>query len=124
MPCPEGVDAKLWRTFQRELVGRTAHLRELLDRSRDGNRGGELFREIARTLHTVKSASMVIPLDQVTRCTHLAESLMDAAREDGDKWPQEGLERYLGWLEMLLSPPDDINAALAESSQVEAELTG
>jgi len=121
-PCPQGVDAHLWHTFQRELIGRTAHLRELLNRSADGDRGDELFREIARTLHTVKSASMVIPLDQVTRCTHLIESLLEAAREDRDKWPQDGLQKYLAWLETLLSPPGDTDAALATSDQLEAEL--
>jgi len=122
VPCPRGVDEKLWRTFQHELIERTTHLRELLDRSRQGDHGDELFREIARTLHTIKSASMVIPLDQVTRCTHLTEGLMEVARIDRHRWPQAGLEKYLAWLNTLLSPPEDIDVALAASSHLETEL--
>ena len=122
VPPPEGVDAKLWRTFHRELTGRVADLGEMLAHCATGDRGDELFRAVARTLHTIKSASMVIPLDRVTRCTHRAESLMETAREDRDRWPQEGLELYLGWLKTLLSPPVDINESLAVGREVEKEL--
>jgi len=67
----------------------------------------------AESLHTIKSASMVIPFDPVTRHTHQTESLMENAREDRRQWPQEALEHYLEWLETLLSPSGDINAMSA-----------
>jgi len=121
VPPPEGVDAKLWRTFHRELTGRVADLDEMLARCAAGDRGDELFRAVARTLHTIKSASMVIPLDRVTRCTHHAESLLQTACDDRDQWPQEGLERYLGWLKTLLSPPFDVNESLAAGQDLEKE---
>ncbi len=120
VPVPDGVDPSLWRTFQRELLGRTNDLRTMLERAEAGDLSDELFREVARTLHTVKSAAMVILLDPVSRYTHLTESLMEAARSDRDKWPQEGLERYLAWLETLISPPGDINDALAAGQQLES----
>ncbi len=124
VPAPEGVDGKLWRTFQHELLGRTADLRAILNLSRQGDCGDGLFREVARTLHTIKSAAMVIPLDPVTHCTHLTESFMEPARKDRDQWPQDALERYLGWLESLLAPPDDdINAALAAGCRFDEQLT-
>ncbi len=119
---PDGIDPKLWRTFQHELVGRVNDLRTLIDRFRTGARGKELHREIARTLHTVKSAAMVIPLDQVTRCTHVAETLLEAARSEGAQWPQDGLEMYLAWLDTLASPTDDVNQALATGESLETEL--
>jgi len=76
-------------------------------------------------LHTIKSAAMVIPLDQVTRCTHLTESLMEAAREDPTKWPREGLTHYVTWLTTLLAPAGgNIDAALTAGKQLEGELTG
>ncbi len=121
---PTGVAAKIWQTFHRELQGRIATLQATFERSRAGDRGDDVFREVARTLHTIKSAAMVIPLDQVTRCTHLTESLMEAARDDRDQWPQAGLDHYLAWLESLVSPPDgNIDAAMAAGSQLETELT-
>ncbi len=124
-PAPEGVDVWLWGTFRRELTGHVATLGDILERSQWGDRTDELFRQTARTLHTVKSAAMVIPLDQVTTCTHLTETLMEAAREDRQKWPQEALQRYLEWLDQLLSPPDaDIGAALRSGHQLEQWLKG
>jgi len=61
---------------------------------------------------------MVIPLDPVTRHTHQMESLLESAREDRGQWPQAALERYLEWLETLLSPPgDDVNAAFLRSGK-------
>ncbi|MBN2474585.1 MAG: chemotaxis protein CheW [Pirellulales bacterium] len=122
VPCPRGIDPRLWHTFQHELIGRAADLRGQLDRWRAGDRSEERLRVVARILHTIKSASMVVPLDPVTRCTHLVESRMEAARNDLDRWPEQVLDRYLGWLDTLLAPPDDVETALAFSRQLEAEL--
>jgi len=122
VPAPDGVDGKLWMTFHAELRGHADVLCQLLRRSEAGDRSDEFLREIGRTLHTIKSASMVIPLDQVTHCTHLAESLLEGARNDREKWPQNGLRRYLDWLAMLLSPPDDVNVSLAAGRQLMAEM--
>ena len=123
--APEGVDVGLWETFRRELTGHVATLRGMLDRSQWGDRTDELFHQTARTLHTIKSAAMVIPLDQVTTCTHLTETLMEAAREDRQKWPREALQRYLEWLDQILSPPDgDVGAALWSGRQLEQWLKG
>ncbi len=123
-PAPQGVDTRLWHTFHRELTGRVAELRQWIGRSRSGDRGDEVFRGFGRTLHTIKSASMVIPLEPITRCTHLMESLMERAKGDLEKWPQDGLENYTHWLESLLSPPATIDAALATGRELEAELGG
>lgn len=124
VPPPTGVPAKIWQTFHKELQGRIATLQATFERSRAGDRGVDVFREVARTLHTIKSAAMVIPLDQVTRCTHLTESLMETARDDREQWPQAGLDRYLAWLQSLVSPPEgNIDAAMAAGASLETELT-
>ena len=123
-PAPQGVDTRLWHTFHRELTGRVAELRQLIDRSGAGDRGDDVFRGFGRTLHTIKSASMVIPLEPVTRCTHLVESLVERAQGDVEKWPQGCLENYTHWLESVLSPPASIDAALATGRELEAELGG
>ena len=122
IPAPQGVDTRLWHTFRHELTGRVAEIRQLIDRSRSGDFGDDVFRGFGRTLHTIKSAAMVIPLDPVTRCTHLVESLVERAQGDHAKWPQDDLENYMHWLESLLSPPATIDAALDTGRELETEL--
>ena len=122
--APAGVNPKLWRTFHRELLGRVAHLGTCLAEARAGTRSDAIFHEVARTLHTIKSASMVVPVEPVTRCTHLVESLLETARHDREQWPHEALRHYARWLDTLLSSRGDVSGALAAGSQLEAELNG
>jgi two-component system chemotaxis response regulator CheV len=120
---PQGVDPRLWRTFHQELTDRARHLHAMLDRAEAGDRSRELFTEVLRTLHTIKSAAMVIPLDPATRLTHLAEGLVAAVRDgDQDKWPQARLRCYLDWLDELASPGNDTNQTLAAAVRLEGEL--
>lgn len=121
--CPKGIDGKLWYTFHRELIERTGHLRPLLESARRGDVSEAVCREIARTLHTIKSASMVVPVDSVTRCTHLAESLLEAARTSRTRWPDEQLLRYAEWLSAVTTA-SDVDAILAAGTEVEAALAG
>lgn len=116
------VKTHLWQTFRRELISRTTHLRELFRRAVDGEGSDELFHEAARTLHTIKSASMVVPVDQVATCTHQAESLLAAVRDNRSSWPAEAFAHYVEWLDTLTTASDDLAAVLAAGQQVEAEL--
>jgi two-component system chemotaxis response regulator CheV len=120
--APTGVNPKLWQTFHDELVGRTSHLQDLLQQALAGDAGEGLVREVARTLHTVKSASMVVPVDPVTQCTHAAESLLELARRDHGQWPHEPLAQYARWLQELTSASNDVDQVLAGGHQLEAEL--
>ncbi len=119
---PSGVDPHLWQTFAQELSGRIADLAAWFERSVDGDRTDAMFREIARTLHTIKSAAMVIPLDTVSRCTHRAEGLLQRAQDERVRWPHPAFEHYLAWLKTLLAPQGDVDAALAAGREVEEEL--
>ncbi len=123
LTAPRGVDPRLWRVFHLEISERAAHLSELLDQTEQSGPDDELITEVLRTLHTVKSASMVVPLDQVTRLTHLIEGLTIAAR-DGDRgtWPQAKLRWYLEWLQQLVTPGADVNQTLAAAARLEGEL--
>jgi two-component system chemotaxis response regulator CheV len=118
---PAGIDPNLWPTFHDELTRHCRRLRELLVRSEQPDRGEETIRDILRTLHTIKAASMVLPLERVTRCTHLVEARMENARTS---WPENELGRYLEWLEILLSPPSTVEQALSEGGALEAALAG
>ncbi len=121
---PAGVNPHLWTTFRRELTGRTAHLDDLFRQAGGGDLGDEILNDVLRTLHTVKSASMVVPVEPVTRCTHLVETLLDTIRNDRRQWPAEVLGEYLQWLTRLVSPAADTNATLADSPQLEGSLAG
>jgi CheY-like chemotaxis protein len=119
---PADVDQKLWTVFHRELTGRVAHLRGILGQAQSTGFTPELARDTARTLHTVKSAAMVVPIDAVTRATHMIEGLLEVAGDEKD-CRRKSLERYISWLEELLSPPVDVATSLSTGGQLEAELT-
>lgn len=119
---PTPINSKLWGTFLRELLDRLGPLQECFREIQAGSRHEELLHELARTLHTIKSASMVVPVDAVTRCTHLVESLLEAARQSSRPWPQEAFRRYVEWLDALATQTDDPQAILAQGHALETEL--
>lgn len=122
-PPPQGVSPALWTTFRDELSERVAELRQQLSTAVSGVPGAEVLREVARTLHTIKSASMVIPLEPVTRCTHLAEGLLEPAKANPAKWPQAALVCYTDWLASLIQPNGTTDEGLGAAAQLEAELS-
>ena len=121
-PAPAGVNRQLWSVFHHELTGRVEHLRGAVKQAESDGCTTALARDVARTLHTIKSAAMVIPIEEVTRPTHMVESILELAGDDKDCRGQS-LRRYVSWLEELVSYPADINASLALGGQLEAELT-
>lgn len=122
-PAPRGVSPHLWHTFRDELNGRVAELRIQLRLATTGSPDDAILREVARTLHTIKSAASVIPLDPVTQCTHLAEELLEPAKHNRSKWPQAALVCYTDWLESLIRPSGTTDESLARATELEAELT-
>ncbi len=121
--APHGVSPSLWSTFQRELKSHAMRLNQLFNSLDTENHNDELPREILRTLHTIKSASMVVPLEPLTRCTHLAEGLIQAAGSNPELWQSEGLAEYLSWLEAITGAATDIDTTLAASLELEALLS-
>ncbi|MBN1910538.1 MAG: chemotaxis protein CheW [Pirellulales bacterium] len=119
---PQGVAPTLWQVFHDELRGHTDRLERLLDQAASGDRGEAVVHGLLRTLHTIKSAASVVPLEPITHCTHLVESLIDSVRHTPDAWPEEPLMRYCQWLRLILSPPQDVETALAAARSVEEAL--
>ncbi len=120
---PRGLNPHLWRTFHGELQERIDKLRDLLVQAESKSPDADLVNELFRTLHTIKSAAMVVPVDPVSRATHLIEGLLEAARGDARLWPQGSLRRYLAWLEELAAAQDTQDAVLARASDLELALT-
>lgn len=120
--APRGVGDHLWATFHSELTGHVGELRALLAAARAGRLDETLLRRLARSLHTIKSASMVVPLNAVAQCTHLVESLVENVRQSAANWPEELLENYVAWLGRILCPPGDVDEVLAEGDALAARL--
>jgi chemotaxis protein histidine kinase CheA len=116
------VDPSLWRTFHRELTERTGTLEDLLRQVPSQERRDDLARQMARVLHTIKSASMVVPVNPVTRCTHAAESLLEKWRTGNDSSARGSLETYVGWLRALVCASDQVDVVLERSAGLEREM--
>ena len=121
-PPPRNVDPGLWRTFHRELTERTRTLEDLLRQASSQERRDETARQLARVLHTIKSAAMVVPVEQVTRCTHLAESLVEKWQMGQGPGIQVSLETYVGWLRALVSATDQTHPILDRAAALEVEM--
>lgn len=101
----------LWNTFAIELQNRWQALSQL--RRQISATGGtfepeknfDLVVDVARILHTIKSAAMVVPVEIITRTTHALESLIEAA-SNRNEWPLQPFNRYCDWIEMFLTPVD------------------
>ncbi len=118
---PPGVERHLWQTFCRELAERVSHLKDLCRTVDRGVRSERATNETFRTLHTIKSASMVVPVDEVTRLTHQIEGLMEQARHDVRQWPVGPMNLFVAWLSELIDPTNDVNMVLARADELEAD---
>ncbi len=116
------MDPGLWRTFHRELTERTGTLEDLLRQASSQELRDETARQLARVLHTIKSAAMVVPVEQVTRCTHLGESLVEKWQMGQGPGIQVSLETYVGWLRALVSATDQIHPILDRAAALEVEM--
>jgi len=121
--APRGVDPHIWQTFHRELQDRVLRLQTLIAQAESKTPTADLINDLFRTLHTIKSAAMVVPVEPVTRTTHLIEGLLEAARSDASLWPQGSLRRYLVWLEELTSARGTQDNVLTRAADLELALT-
>jgi two-component system chemotaxis response regulator CheV len=121
--APAGIDPSLWQTFHQELRDRVAHLGDLVQAAHAAPVDGTMLNEMFRTLHTIKSAAMVVPADAVAHLTHLAESLLEPARKEPALWPHAGLKLYLDWLCELVAASRNPDRILARAIEVERRLT-
>ncbi|RIK79709.1 MAG: hypothetical protein DCC68_12660 [Planctomycetota bacterium] len=114
---PTGVNPALWQTFLGELTDHIGNLNRKLNAIAAGDFTDEAAKEFFRTLHTIKSASMVIPCDPITHATHAVEGVLAPFRRSVEKWPLGTLTNYVSWLEAIASAEGDVNVTL-ESDQL------
>ncbi|MEQ8789296.1 MAG: chemotaxis protein CheW [Pirellulaceae bacterium] len=107
------IAPQLWATFRSELGERARHMREISKAAAAGRCGEECCNDAFRTLHTIKSAAMVVPVDEVSQLTHLLEGLLEPVRQKIGAWPREALDRYLDFLEDLAHPYCDVPGTLS-----------
>lgn len=122
-PAPAGVSERLWQTYRIELVEREECLEALVTAASQvsGDARTTAQNDLMRLLHSIKSAAMVLPVDAVTRTTHLMESLLSHLT-DAQDWPQHELAAYSEWLQKLAYHSGDVSDILAEGATLEAEL--
>ncbi|HTN76094.1 MAG TPA: chemotaxis protein CheW, partial [Pirellulaceae bacterium] len=122
-PSPPATEnnPRVWQTFRAELADRARHLRKLLNNATTAQ--DESFRrELLRTLHTIKSAAMVVPVHEVTKVTHALESLLDTAHQTPSDWPLEAVQNYTQWLSTLAAAaPREVPGYLALGATLQAE---
>jgi len=105
---PTEVDHHLWQTFLQELHHRSQVLRRSVAELRKQescnlSSNFDTVVDLARTLHTIKSAAMVVPVEVVVRVTHSLESLLEAATRSDISWDITVLDRYCNWLDLFLN---------------------
>jgi two-component system, chemotaxis family, chemotaxis protein CheV len=109
---PDDVNPQLWKTFINELIDHIDDLNRNLSILSNGKAGGEAERAFFRTLHTIKSSSMVLPCEPITRATHAIEGLLAPLRGSAAIWPTSTISNYVAWLESVVQA-EDVQAALA-----------
>lgn len=116
-PPGEG-SPRIWQTYRAELADRSRHLTKQLQVLQSRTQDAGLRQELLRTLHTIKSAAMVVPVNEVTHLTHLIESLLAA----GTSWPGPALAEYAEWLAELAAPDAHVPTALARGRELHQQM--
>lgn len=106
-------DSPLMNTLRVELAERVRTMNRLVAQMDEGRNRSQAAGDILRALHTVKSASSVVPLQDVVDVTHEVESLLASLRETPDVWPMAKLRLYLEWLGDVSEPHLELEKSLA-----------
>jgi two-component system chemotaxis response regulator CheV len=117
------IAPSLWATFRSELGERAGRLRQLCEAAASGKCDEASCNEAFRTLHTIKSAAMVMPVDEVSRLAHLMEELLEPVRQAAGRWPHADFERFLDYLDDLTQPQCDVPQTLVAGRRLLAELS-
>lgn len=120
---PPGIDPSLWATFHQELRGRVDCLAGIGQQAEAQGLSEEVRRDALRTLHTVKSAAMVLPCEPISHTTHLLEDLLAPRPSHPGAWPGYEFGQYLAWLQLVTATDRDPAYTLEQGRQVEAELS-
>ncbi len=121
----ESLTNTLWPTFVVELSDKAKQLQTVCASANETlgapeANTSETVNQVFRLLHSIKSASMVIPVDEVTETTHLIENLLELAREDLSNWPGKELSLYNDWVTRLgeVRDPKETQSVLSEATTI------
>lgn len=116
-------DPELWASFRTELREHLPLLQQSIDSSEGNCLNEKSIKELARRLHTIKAAAMVVPVDAIVRVTHLVESLLGDAAARNDGALKQAISKYAGWLQALAEATHNgIGQILEEAPTLEIDL--
>lgn len=110
---PSETNPRIWQTYRAELSDRSRHLARQVQLLIEQPGAPTVCQEVLRTLHTIKSAAMVVPVNEVTHLTHAFEGLLVTSSDPATTWPLDALERFSDWLQDLAAPAAAVAQVLA-----------
>lgn len=111
---PAESNPRVWQAFRAELSDHSRRLQKVVQASESGVPHEDNRQDAMRVLHTIKSAAMVVPANEVARLTHAIESLLEPERVATQGWPSESLTSFVAWLQRLAAPGAPLAALFAE----------
>ncbi|MCA9246888.1 MAG: Hpt domain-containing protein, partial [Planctomycetales bacterium] len=105
------VNTPIWSTFIAELEQHLQVISPVLS-SAEPLHDAENLRVTKRTLHTIKSSAMVVPVTPVSAATHEIENLLDVCQSGTIEFPQalakEYVEGLAGVVQQKRTPMDPL----------------
>lgn len=110
----EGADSiptgSLWMSLRTELSDLADNLRTVSGKATKK----EQYNLTARILHNVKSASMVVPVNQITRATHSVEDALNHHQTEDSDIPRDLLDSFADWIEEVAhAKEENLGASLS-----------
>ncbi|MGY8770541.1 MAG: chemotaxis protein CheW [Pirellulales bacterium] len=106
--------------YRQELYGRSLAMQEVLTQLlSDGASENYDSNSLLRILHSIKSASQVIPLSEAVDVTHLMEELVQSPDQVTDSHFINKVEMYASWIDDLADLDNDLKAVLSQVSSLQ-----
>ncbi len=110
---PAVENPRLWQTYRAELSDRSRHFTRLLEQLAQSPGDAGVSQELLRTLHTIKSAALVVPIHEVARLTQVLETQLAEQAIS-----LEQLAAYGDWLHDVATRETELPAVLARGRQL------
>ncbi len=112
----------VWLTFRTELASRADEIRRHLSEAANDTAADQpMIHGMFRTLHSIKSASMVIAIDPITQLTHQIETLLESIRDGHFRWTPAPFEQFADWLDDLAESQADLAKHWRSASALQSE---
>ncbi|PHR97541.1 MAG: hypothetical protein COA78_27490 [Blastopirellula sp.] len=109
--------------YRQEMQGRSLAIQEVVVQLQ-ANEIQEDFdtTPLLRILHSIKSASQVIPFNEAVEATHLMEGLVQTPDHVTDSSFVGKVEKFASWITDLADLGNDLNSVLSQSSTLQKQL--